>query len=63
MKDVLRTPDSRFENLRGYPFAPHYVDEGSSGGPPVVPLHGEPTWSYLYRTMIPPLVDGGHRRQ
>jgi haloalkane dehalogenase len=74
--DVLRTPDSRFENLHGYSFAPHYadvkasdtdnlrmhyVDEGPSDASPVVLLHGEPTWSYLYRTMIPPLVDGGHR--
>ena len=74
--DALQTPDSRFENLPGYPFAPnyldvvasdtdkvrmHYVDEGPSDGPPIVLLHGEPTWSYLYRTMIPPLVEGGHR--
>ena len=74
--DVLRTPDARFENLAGYPFAPHYadvaagdtdalrmhyIDEGPSDGPPVVLLHGEPTWSYLYRTMIRPLVDGGRR--
>lgn len=74
--DVLRTPDSRFEDLADYPFAPHYrhvtasgteplrmhyVDEGLPDGPPIVLLHGEPTWSYLYRTMIPPLADGGHR--
>lgn len=74
--DVLRTPDERFDNLTGYPFAPHYVDvragdtdalrmhyldEGPPDGPPVVLLHGEPTWSYLYRTMIGPLVDGGRR--
>ena len=74
--DVLRTPDSRFENLAGYPFPPHYlqvtagsapplrmhyVDEGPADGPPIVLLHGEPTWSYLYRTMIPPLVDAGYR--
>jgi haloalkane dehalogenase len=74
--DVLRTPDSRFENLAGYPFAPHYldvkasdtdalrmhyVDEGPSDGSPVVLLHGEPTWSYLYRTMIGPLSDAGRR--
>ncbi|MEA2647345.1 MAG: haloalkane dehalogenase [Chloroflexota bacterium] len=64
-----RTPDERFENLPGYDFAPHYteqdglrlhhVDEGS--GNPVVMFHGEPTWSYLYRRMIPPLVAAGHR--
>lgn len=74
--DVLRTPDSRFENLVGYPFAPHYVDvtasdtpplrmhyveEGPADGRPIVLLHGEPTWNYLYRTMIPPLADGGYR--
>ena len=74
--DIFRTPDSRFEHLAGYPFAPHYldvaasdtqelrmhyVDEGPSDGQPIVLLHGEPTWSYLYRTMIPPLVDGGQR--
>ncbi|MEZ0578164.1 haloalkane dehalogenase [Nocardioides sp. MH1] len=74
--DVLRTPDARFDALPGYPFAPHYldvrasgtdpvrmhyVDEGPREGRVVVLLHGEPSWSYLYRTMIPPLVDAGHR--
>jgi haloalkane dehalogenase len=67
--DVHRTPDERFETLPGYDFAPryldqdglrmHYVDEGD--GPPVLLLHGEPTWAYLYRKMIPPLVAGGLR--
>ncbi len=67
--ELLRTPDERFANLDGYPFAPryveidgvrvHYVDEGS--GPTVLCLHGEPSWSYLYRTMIPPLVAAGLR--
>jgi haloalkane dehalogenase len=67
--DVHRTPDGRFANLPGYPFEPHYgeidglrmhfVDEGV--GRPVLLLHGEPTWSYLYRTIIPVLSDGGHR--
>src|SRR5215218_9446444 len=67
--DVHRTPDERFERLPGYDFAPryvdqdslrmHYVDEGD--GPPVLLLHGEPTWAYLYRKMIPPLVDAGNR--
>jgi haloalkane dehalogenase len=67
--DVFRTPDERFENLPGYDFEPHYaelhglrlhwVDEGE--GDPVVCFHGEPTWSYLYRKMLPPLVAGGHR--
>jgi haloalkane dehalogenase len=67
--DVHRTPDERFEALPGYDFAPryldqdglrmHYVDEG--GGPPVLLLHGEPSWAYLYRKMIPPLVGDGLR--
>ena len=66
--DVFRTPDERFEGLSGYNFAPnykevdglrmHYVDEGS--GDPVILFHGEPTWAYLYRKMIPPLA-GQHR--
>jgi haloalkane dehalogenase len=66
---ILRTPDERFQNLPGYDFAPHYVevdglrihyvDEGS--GPTVLCMHGEPSWSYLYRHMIPVLVDGGCR--
>jgi haloalkane dehalogenase len=74
--DVLRTPDSRFENLEGYPFVAnyidvaasdfppvrmHFLDEGPIDGPPIVLLHGEPTWSYLYRTMIPPLAEAGNR--
>ena len=73
---ALRTPDERFSDLPGYPFEPHwatvgseddgtlrmhYVDEGPRDGEVVVLLHGEPTWSYLYRTMIPPLVDAGYR--
>jgi haloalkane dehalogenase len=67
--DVYRTPDERFEGLPGYSFEPHYedidglrmhyVDEGS--GDPVVCFHGEPTWAFLYRKMLPPLVDGGNR--
>jgi haloalkane dehalogenase len=74
--EVLRTSDARFAGLPGYAFEPHYVDvaasdtepvrmhyvdEGPRDGRPVVLLHGEPTWSYLYRTMIPPLVDAGYR--
>ena len=67
---VFRTPDERFENLKDYPFAPHYVevnskigklrmhyvDVGPRDAEPVLLLHGEPSWSYLYRKMIPPLV-------
>lgn len=69
--NALRTPDERFANLTGYPFRPHYVeldglrmhylDEGPSDGPAVLLLHGEPTWSYLYRKMIPPLAAAGCR--
>jgi haloalkane dehalogenase len=62
--EAYRTPDEQFEDLPGYGFGPHYVeqdglrmhylDEGS--GPPVLLLHGEPTWSYLYRKIIPELA-------
>jgi haloalkane dehalogenase len=62
---VFRTPDEHFEGLPGFPFAPryveqtglrmHYVDEGE--GEPVLLLHGEPTWSYLYRKVIPPVAE------
>lgn len=68
---ALRTPESRFSNLPGYEFDPHYVDiddlrmhyvdEGPADANPVLLLHGEPSWSYLYRKMIPPLADAGHR--
>ncbi|MBV9542530.1 MAG: haloalkane dehalogenase [Alphaproteobacteria bacterium] len=74
--DILRTPDARFANLPGYDFAPHYteiasgeggklrihhIDEGPRGAAPVLLMHGEPSWSYLYRNIIPPLVAAGHR--
>src|SRR5439155_26946899 len=62
----LRTPDDRFVNLPGYNFAPHYVeidglrlhyiDEGPKNAAPVLLLHGEPSWCYLYRNMVPVLV-------
>jgi len=68
---ALRTPDTRFENLPGYDFDAHYVDidglrmhyvdEGPRDGDVVLLLHGEPSWSYLYRTMIPPLSEAGLR--
>jgi haloalkane dehalogenase len=68
---ALRTPDDRFENLPDYDFEPqyleiddlrmHYVDEGPRDGNVVLLLHGEPSWSYLYRHMIPPLRDAGFR--
>lgn len=77
----LRTPDERFADLDGYPFAPnyveiddqdsvdgvsgtlrvHYLDEGPADGPVVLCMHGEPSWSYLYRKMIPLLVGAGLR--
>jgi haloalkane dehalogenase len=68
---VLRTPDSQFENLPDYDFEPnyiqigdyrvHYLDEGPKDGEIVLMLHGEPTWSYLYRKMIPVLTKAGYR--
>lgn len=71
MRDCVRTPDSRFEGLPDYDFAPHYVDiddmrmhyvdAGPRDGEVVLLLHGEPSWSYLYRHMIPPLRDAGLR--
>jgi len=66
---AYRTPDDRFEGLPGFGFAPHYVeqdglrmhylDEGGGTGDPILLLHGEPTWSFLYRKMIPPLARAG----
>jgi hypothetical protein len=67
----VRTPEARFKNLPEYSFNPHYalidglrmhyVDEGPRGGKVVLMLHGQPTWSYLYRKMIPSLVNAGYR--
>ncbi|MCW2784828.1 MAG: haloalkane dehalogenase [Marmoricola sp.] len=70
--DTLRTPDERFADLPDYPFAAHYaeigeglrmhyVDEGPPDAAPVLMLHGEPSWSYLYRSMVPVFADGGMR--
>ena len=69
--DIIRTPDECFADLAGYPFAPryldasglriHYVDEGPPGADPVLLLHGEPTWSYMYRDTITALAAAGHR--
>src|SRR5438270_7958982 len=61
---ILRTPDERFRDLPGYSFPPHYLAiDGArmhylyeGRGEPVLCLHGEPTWSFLYRKMIPPLA-------
>lgn len=72
----LRTPDARFDNLRDYPFTPnylhvddteggtlrlHFLDEGPKNAPVILLMHGEPTWSYLYRHMISPLAAAGFR--
>ena len=69
--EFLRTPDERFANLSGYDFEPHYVevnglrvhylDEGPPDAAPVLLLHGEPSWCYLYRKMIPILRAARHR--
>lgn len=69
--EVFRTPDERFSKLPDYTFEPnyldigglrmHYLDEGPRDVAPVVCFHGEPTWAYLYRRMIPLLVAGGRR--
>jgi len=68
---TIRAPDAHFANLDDYPFEPHYLDveglrmhyveEGDPAASPVLMLHGEPTWSYLYRHMIPICAEGGHR--
>lgn len=74
--EIVRTPEERFTDLPDYPFEPnyvdvddqdggtlrvHYLDEGPSDGAPILLMHGEPSWSFLYRKMIPTLVDAGHR--
>lgn len=71
MTNFLRTPEARFERLPNYAFTPnyididdmrmHYVDEGPRDADPILMMHGEPTWSYLYRHMIPICVAAGHR--
>ncbi len=68
---LLRTPDQRFDNLPEYPFRPHYadvegvrihfIDEGQSDNETVLMIHGEPSWSYLYRKMIPVIAGAGYR--
>ena len=69
--DFVRTPDSCFENLPDFPYEAHYVeidglrqayvDEGPADGEVVLLLHGQPSWSYLYRDMIPVFADAGYR--
>ena len=72
---VIRTPDTNFASIPDFPFAPHYielqtapsglrmhyVDEGPRNAPIALLLHGMPTWSYLYRHMIAPVVAAGYR--
>ncbi|OBJ26194.1 haloalkane dehalogenase [Mycobacterium colombiense] len=73
---TLRTPDDRFDGVPGFPYAPRYgevsddeggtlrvawVEDGPEGADPILMLHGEPSWSYLYRKMIPVLAAAGHR--
>ena len=75
--EILRTPEDRFANLPDYPFHPHYltikdrqddvairihcIDEGDSASQSVLMLHGEPSWSFLYRKMVTPFVQTGYR--
>ncbi len=75
--EILRTPDECFADLEGWPYAPryceirdeadgtalrlHHIDEGPRDADPILLMHGNPTWSYLYRRMIPPLLAAGHR--
>lgn len=75
--EILRTPDACFAQLEDWPYAPHYcevqdaadgtpirihhIDEGPRDVAPILLMHGNPSWSYLYRKMIPPLVAAGHR--
>lgn len=76
MTDVLRTPEDRFQDLPGFAYEPRYtqveaddgtplrlarIDEGSPEAHAVVLLHGEPTWSFLWRDVLPPLLEAGHR--
>jgi haloalkane dehalogenase len=74
---VLRTPEAAFEGVTDYPFSPHYldvtdalsganlrvhyIDEGPRDAPVVLMMHGEPSWSYLYRKMVAPVVAAGFR--
>ncbi len=70
-KQIVRTPDSAFKNLKDYPFTPnymeltgrirmHYIEEGKDNKKTIFLFHGQPSWSYLYRHMIPPLVNDGY---
>ena len=73
MVEIIRTDDVRFENLKDWPYEAkykeidseygniriHYIDEGSENSDTILLIHGEPSWGYLYRKMIDPLVQAG----
>jgi haloalkane dehalogenase len=67
--DVFRTPDERFAGLPDFSWEPHYLEVGGlriayldeGEGDPVLLMHGEPSWSFLYRKMMPPLLEAGFR--
>ncbi|MDA9679975.1 alpha/beta fold hydrolase [Gammaproteobacteria bacterium] len=71
MTDFLRTPDKNFESIADFPYQPnfhnwkdmrmHYVDEGPEDAPVMLLMHGMPTWSFLYRHVIPKLLAAGYR--
>ena len=71
IENFLRTPEDRFQNLPDFTYEPNYteigglrvayIDEGPKDGPVVLLMHGEPAWSFLYRKMIPVLVNAGMR--
>jgi haloalkane dehalogenase len=71
VSEVLRTPEECFADIPDFPYSPHYIevgclriayiDEGPQDAPIVLLMHGEPTWSYLYRKMIPVLLKAGYR--
>src|SRR5512135_2036868 len=69
MTDAVRTPDELLQELPGFPFEPHYRSAGglrlahidAGDGPPVILFHGEPTWSFLWRKVIPPVREAGYR--
>ena len=71
MTDFLRTPEENFSDLTDFPYKPnyhtwkdlrmHYIDEGPKDAPVMLLLHGMPTWAYLYRHVIPTLLDNGYR--
>ena len=71
IQKILRTPEACFANLSDFPYVPHYteigglriayIDEGPRTAPVVLLMHGEPSWSYLYRKMIPVLLQAGYR--